>query len=363
MREMKAAVLRAPHGKFSVESTRIDGPRDNEVLVELVATGICHTDLAVVEQLLPLPPPIVLGHEGAGIVREVGKAVTSVAPGDPVVLSFASCGTCPQCAGGLPAYCDLFPVLNMSGRRPDGSSAIVDASHQPVNSAFFSQSSFATHAIATTRNVVKVSKDAPLKYLGPLGCGFLTGAGTVLNVLKPQRNSTLAILGTGAVGFASLFAARLAGCERIVVVDRVKSRLDLARELGATEVINTTETNLEEALDAVGGVDFALDTTGVPKLIEAMVRKLKVRGVLALVAVGQDRNFTSDIFHMVSGRVIRGAVEGEADPMTFIPFLVDKFMRGQFPIDRLSAFYPLDQINTAVRDGLSGKTIKPILTF
>lgn len=363
MQQIKAAILRAPHSPFVIESARLDSPREQEVLVELVATGICHSDLAVVEQIVPLPTPILLGHEGAGIVREVGKSVTGLAPGDPVVLSFGSCGTCGQCAGGVPAYCESFPLLNMSARRADGSATVFDARNEPLSAAFFSQSSFATHALSNVRNTIKVPREAPLKYLGPLGCGFMTGAGTVLNVLRPQRHSSLLILGMGAVGFAALFAAKLAGCERVIAVDRVKSRLDLARELGASDVIDTSAIKLDEALAAVGGVELALDTTGVPALLEATVRHLKVRGVLALVGASRDKTMTADILHMISGRVIRGAVEGEADPVSFIPFLVDKFLKGQFPIDRLAGFYPFEQINTAVKEGLSGKTIKPIVTF
>jgi aryl-alcohol dehydrogenase len=153
------------------------------------------------------------------------------------------------------------------------------------------------------------------------------------------------------------------GCRRIVVVDRVKSRLELARELGATDIINTAESNLDEALAAFGGLNRAMDTTGVPSVIESAVRALRIRGMLVLVGASHEQKFSTDILHMISGRVIMGAVEGDSVPTTFIPFLADKFMRGEFPIDRLSAFYAFDQINTAVADGTSGKTIKPILTF
>jgi aryl-alcohol dehydrogenase len=348
---------------LSIESVKLDAPRPDEVLVEMVATGICHSDVAVVEQILPLPPPLVLGHEGAGIVREVGSAVTSVGVGDPVVLGFASCGGCPECASGHPAYCELTGALNFGMRRSDGSVLIHDARNEPVNASFFGQSSFATHSIVRAHNVIKLHRDIPLRLMGPLGCGFMTGAGTMLNVMKPERDSSVAIFGAGAVGFAALFAARFMGCRRIVVVDRVKSRLDLARELGATEVIDTSETNLDEALAAFGGLNRAIDTTGVPRVIESAVRALKVRGVLVLVGASHEQKFSTDILHMIPGRVIMGAVEGDSVPATFVPFLADKFMHGEFPIDRLAQFYAFDQINQAVADGTSGKTIKPILEF
>ena len=281
--QIKAAVVREPHGRFGIETAELDSPRDDEVRVELVATGICHTDLAIVEQLVPLPLPFVLGHEGAGVVVETGRGVTGLAKGDHVVLAFGSCGKCRDCSSGHPAYCESFPMLNFAGRRADGSATIEDSSGAPLNAAFFSQSSFATQAIAPARNAIKVSKHAPLRLLGPLGCGFMTGAGTVLNVLKPRPDSTFAIFGTGALGFAALLAAKISGCRRIIAVDRVQTRLDLARDLGASDVIDTSRVNLGEALTALGGIDRAIDTTGVPKVIEAAVAALNRCGELALV--------------------------------------------------------------------------------
>ena len=361
--DIKAAIVRAPHSQFSVEPARLDTPRDDEVLVRLVATGVCHTDIAIVEQILPLPMPYVLGHEGAGVVVQAGSAVKGLSEGDHVVLTFASCGSCRDCSTGHPAYCETFPMLNFAGRRADGSATVHDAAGEPVNAAFFNQSSFATHAIACERNAIKVRRDAPLKVLGALGCGFMTGAGTVLNVLKPRHDSTFVIFGTGALGFASLLAAKITGCRRIVAVDRVASRLALARELGATEVIDTSRADLDAELTKLGGIDRAIDTTGVPKVIEAAARALNRRGELALVGASNDHAMTLDVLHMVSGRVVRGVTEGDSDPAAFIPYLVERFMAGEFPIDRLTRFYPFAEINTAVADGLSGKSIKPVLEF
>jgi len=361
--QIKAAVVREPHGKFRIETAKLDAPRDDEVRVELVATGICHTDLAIVEQLVPLPMPFVLGHEGAGVVVETGRAVTGLAKGDHVVLTFGSCGKCRDCSSGHPAYCESFPMLNFAGRRADGSATIEDSSGAPLNAAFFSQSSFASQAIAPARNAIKVRKDAPLRLLGPLGCGFMTGAGTVLNVLKPRPDSTFVIFGTGALGFAALLAAKMSGCRRIVAVDRVQSRLDLARELGASDVIDTSRTNLAEALAAIGGIDRAIDTTGVPKLIEAAVPALNRCGELALVGASHERSITLETIPIISGRVIRGVTEGDSDPQQFIPYLVDRFVANEFPIDRLVGYYPFERINDAVADGLSGKTVKPIVEF
>jgi aryl-alcohol dehydrogenase len=361
--KITAAVAREIHGPFTVELVDLVEPNADEILVKLVATGICHTDLAIIEQIMPIPLPFVLGHEGAGIVERVGANVTGFAKGDPVVLSFSTCGHCDPCADNHPAYCAQYPLLNFYGRRPDGSATITDMSGDAIGGAFFGQSSFATWALSSPRNTIKVRADAPLELLGPLGCGFSTGAGTVMNVLKPAKKSVLAVFGTGAVGSAALMAAKAMGVERIVSIDRVESRLALACELGATDTINTAEVDLVTALAKIGGLDFAIDTSGVPALIEAAVGALKERGTCVLLGASKENEIKLNILPMISGRVIRGVVNGDCDPADLIPKLVDMYLEGTFPIDKLSAFYSLDQINEAVADSNSGKTIKPILKF
>ena len=361
--KIKAAVARHPDGEFTVEDVDLIAPNADEILVRLVATGICHTDLSVVEQIMPLPLPLVLGHEGAGVVESVGANVTGYAPGDHVVLTFASCGHCASCADHHPAYCENYPLLNFRGARPDGTPTLHDAGGEALGGAFFGQSSFATYALSTPLNTIRVRKDAPLELLGPLGCGLSTGSGTVINVLKPGPATTIAVFGTGAVGMSALMAAKALGAGRIVAVDRVESRLALARELGATDTINTSEQNLAEALAALGGVDQAVDTSGVPALIAAAVGGLKERGTCVLLGASKQTEVTLNILPLISGRVIRGVVNGDCDPAILIPQLIDWYLEGRFPIDKLSAFYPLDRINEAVADSTSGKTIKPILTF
>jgi aryl-alcohol dehydrogenase len=361
--EIRAAVVHRAHGPFEIETLHLDTPKSGEVLVRLVGTGICHTDLAVVEQLVPLPMPIVLGHEGAGIVEAVGSDVTGLAAGDHVVIGFGSCGHCSNCAGGHPAYCDNFMALNFSGRRGDGSATLAAPDGSPVSGAFFTQSSFATHTVTPAYNTIKVRRDAPLRLLGGLGCGFMTGAGTVLNSLKPAKGSTIAILGAGAVGFAAMFAARIAGCGRVIAVDRVQSRLNLAAELAGAETVNTTNADLNELFANLGVLNAIIDTTGVPRLIEAALTALAPRGVCTLVGASKEPLLSVNILPMISGREIRGVTEGDSDPASFIPWLVDQFMEGRFPIDRLSRFYPFEQINEAVADGLSGQTIKPVIEF
>src|SRR4051812_46882945 len=225
--KIEAAVVDEPGGPFNLAELELEEPRDHEVLIRIVATGICHSDLAVRDGDLPLPTPVVLGHEGSGVVERVGSAVTRVAAGDHVVITFASCGTCKMCAKGHPGYCLRFAELNLTGTRPDGSTAYTGAGGS-VYGHFVGQSSFATYAIAPERAVVKVPDDAPLELLAPIGCGVQTGAGSVMNYLRPEAGSSIAVLGTGSVGLSGLMAAVVVGCSPIIAVDIQPDRLELA---------------------------------------------------------------------------------------------------------------------------------------
>lgn len=363
--QIRAAVTRSPRQPFTIENVELSAPRPDEVLVRLVATGICHSDMTLVDQSGPfaLPFPIVLGHEGAGIVEALGKDVSGLEIGDHVVLTFASCGHCKPCSDHNPAFCSEFGALNLAGSRPDGSATMHDASGGSIHAAFLSQSSFATYAIARSRNTVKVRKDAPLKLLGPMGCGMITGAGTVFNVMQPKAGDTIAIMGAGAVGFAAIFAARLCGVSRIIAIDKVTGRLDLAGELGATDLIDTSSKDLSEQLADIGPIDYALDTTGVPAVLEPVIASLAPQGVCCIAGASRQPEMTLNIWNMLPGKVIRGIFEGDCDPQIIIPKLVDHFMDGSFPIDRISRFYDFEDINAAAQAGVSGETIKPIIVF
>ncbi len=239
--EIKAAVARGAGQPFTLETAALDQPVGDEVLVRIVGVGLCHTDLVARDQTVPYPLPAVLGHEGAGIVERTGPLVRKVAPGDHVVLTFASCGQCPACEAGRPAYCGEFAMRNFGGTRATGGATLRGHDGSDLCGCFFGQSSFASHAIASERNVVKIAADVPLDIMGPLGCSIQTGAGAVLNALQPPTGSSIAIFGAGPVGMAALLAARVAGCDRIIVVDLKQARLDLALELGATDVLNAAE--------------------------------------------------------------------------------------------------------------------------
>ena len=266
MQSTTAAVARESGADLSIEELELDDPRPHEIVVRVVGTGVCHTDIICRDQWFPVPLPLVLGHEGSGVVERVGADVTLVEPGDHVVMSLRSCGTCEFCRTSPPGYCSSHYDLNFSGRRPDGS-ATLHRGDEEINGHFFCQSSFATHALVTEYNVVKVRDDVPLELLGPLGCGIQTGAGSVINSLAVEPGKTIVVFGTGAVGLSSVMAAVVSGCTRIIGIDVHDERLNLASELGATDVINGADTDAVEAimeLTAGRGVDYTLETTAIP---------------------------------------------------------------------------------------------------
>jgi len=358
-----AAVLREPQGRFGIEQIDVDEPRCGEVLVRISGVGLCHTDMMV--RAMPpgmVPLPMIFGHEGSGIVDSVGPGVVGFRPGDAVVMSFESCGHCHRCLAGEPAYCDHFDFLNASGRRLDGSSGAQDLSNVEVGGRWFGQSSFATHAIATERNLVKITGDVPLELFGPLGCGVQTGAASVIMAMGVQPGDSIAIFGAGTVGLSAVMAAKVAGATTIVAIDLLASRRDLALEFGATHVVDGADPDLAELVKDVadGGVMYSFDTTGVPKVISAAVAALRVRGFCGLVGIGVEDLVLSPQA-LGAGRSISYLVEGGAVPQIFIPRMVELWRRGQFPFDRLMQVYPLAQINEAEADVIGGKTVKPIL--
>ncbi|OJU15011.1 MULTISPECIES: NAD(P)-dependent alcohol dehydrogenase [unclassified Sphingomonas] len=367
MTEILAAVVEHADAPMALRRLRLDSPRVDEILVRLVATGVCHTDATMWRQGVPVPQPVVLGHEGAGIVEAVGGDVRDVAPGDHVVMSFNSCGTCPSCRADAQSYCHEFFPRNFFGTRPDGSTTLVDAGGAPVFGNIFGQSSFATHALCRERNAVVVPRDVDLRIAAPLGCGILTGAGAVMKAQKVQRGQSVVVFGAGSVGLAAVMAAAVVGAATIVAVDLNADRLALARDLGAGMTIQAGADDPVAAVLAAlpGGVDHAIDCTGNPRVIEQAVAVLGVRGECAIVgAAAPGTMFSADVSHVMSGgRVIRGVVEGDADPKTFIPELIALHRAGCFPFDRLIRFYPFAEINAAFHDSETGAAIKPVLLF
>lgn len=359
--ETTAAVLRGHDQPHVLEQVVLSDLAPNEVLVRIVSAGMCHTDmLPRNEATAAMLGPVILGHEGAGVVEEVGAAVTRVAVGDHVILTFDSCGSCRNCLRGAQANCLEFSARNIGSRRPDGSTGAAAEDGSPIAARWFGQSSFAHHAIATDRNTVVIDKALPLELVGPLGCGLQTGAGSVLNEMKLAPGQSIAVFGAGAVGLAAIMAAKIAGAREIVAVDMHDSRLEMAKELGATRVVRGDVPDLVAAVKNGGlGMDFTFDTTAVTPVITAAVLSLAMSGKAVLVGVGGgELNVPANA---LSGRTVTFALMGSSVPLNFVPQLVDYWQRGLFPFEKLVRSYPLSEINQAEADSLSGVTIKPIL--
>jgi aryl-alcohol dehydrogenase len=358
---MQAAVVEDKGGRFRMRTLRVPVPGPDEVLVRIVAAGVCQTDAHMRNQDYPIPLPMILGHEGAGIVESVGSAVADVSPGDHVALTFLSCGRCGACRTAAPAYCAHGFQLLFGGCRPDGSNAYAE---DGVHGHFFGQSSFAQFALASERNTVRVADDIPLELVAPLGCGLQTGAGAVLNSLRVQAGQSVAVLGTGTVGLAAVMAASIVAAATIVAVDVNPTRLALAAELGATHTINATTDDLAGQLAKIrpAGFDYVLEITALPQMLTLALQLTAPRGVAALIGGAPAGTTASiDMTTLLTGRTLRGIMQGDSIPQLFIPKLVELYRSGRFPIDRLVRTYEFADINQAFTDAAQGTVIKPVL--
>lgn len=359
-----AAVLSEPHGRFFIEPIELDTLRSDEVLVRNEASGICHTDLLARERMRL---PVVLGHEGVGVVEAVGSGVTRIRPGDRVVMSYPFCGSCPKCERGEPYLCGKHMELAFGGTRLDGSRTIT-LRGQPAAGAFFQQSSFATYSIALERAVVPFpagQEGTPSQQLAAIPCGVQTGAGAILNTFRVSVQESLAVFGAGAVGLSAVMAGRLVGASPLIAVDIVPERLDLAIELGATHVVNARSGDVAAHIRDItrGGVEFALETSGNDQALDEAILSLGPGGRCGMVIaphLGKKYPFSpSEIFTRAASLV--GIIQGSAVPRVFLRKLVALHEAGWFPFDRLIKSYDLSEINEAVADMKAGRTIKPVL--
>ncbi|KAH8660219.1 chaperonin 10-like protein [Xylariales sp. PMI_506] len=342
----------------------------DELLIRIVATGICHTD--VVFGLWPheqISYPKVLGHEGSGFVVKAGSNVRKAAAGDPVLLSFQNCKACHNCEDGHPAFCDRFASLNYDGE----SDVYTTADNGNLRGSFFGQSSFANLAIVKETSVVNVARiinsEEELKILAPLGCGFQTGMGTVDRIASAGEKDTVVILGLGGVGLVSIMAAKLKNCKTIIGVDRLPNRLELAKELGATHIINTAseghDLELEVRKIISNGSTVTVDTTGNMALIRAGMAFTANRGQMILVGVPPVDGLLDVhlIMFMQTGKTLRGSIEGDVIPAEYIPNMIKWYREGRLPLEKLIKTYKVEDFETALADIKSGATVKPILLW
>ncbi|CAM2798754.1 NAD(P)-dependent alcohol dehydrogenase [Skermania piniformis] len=361
-REIIAAVARGAAEPFTIERLTLATPRAGEVVVRLVASGICQSDLTA-KHNFPAELPIVLGHETAGVVEQLGSEVTGIEVGDHVLVTYASCGNCRRCDAGLPGYCDHWVRLN--GGRYGANSPLTTTDGQPVVGGFFGQSSFATHLVASARSVVVVDQDLDLTLIAAFGCGVQTGAGAVVNVLQPESDSAVAIFGVGGVGISAVMAARALGVSTVIAVDLSADRLHVAGELGATTLIDGAADDVATQIRAAtgDGTTHALDTTGIDTVVATAIESLAPRGTLAVVGLGEPV-IPIEVAKLIGlGKTVRGSIEGDADPHRFLPQLIDWYRTGKLPMDRIIRRYPLEAINAAVADCARGEVIKSVLTF
>jgi aryl-alcohol dehydrogenase len=360
-----AAIFEKLCTPLGVTEVEIDEPGPGEALVKIVATGVCHTDALARDGDMPFPAPGVLGHEGAGIVEAVGAGVTNVVVGDKVVIGWPWCGRCRNCLEGQPRYCLQLGPLVIAGSRADGTTALRRLDGSPLHSHFFGQSSFASYSICAASALVPVDADADVALLGPLACGISTGAGAVLNALRPFTGSSIVIYGAGAVGLSAVMAVRLTAATHIIAVDRLPARLALARELGATETIDVS-TGLDPVATVAeicgGPADFALDCAGNLNVLRQAGDSIGMRGTVALIGgAPAGAAFSMDHQSTLWGKKVVGILGGEGRSESLINALISLNKQGRFPYDRLIQTFRLDQVNEALEASHSGDVIKPVL--
>ncbi|MBW1799124.1 MAG: NAD(P)-dependent alcohol dehydrogenase [Deltaproteobacteria bacterium] len=361
IRSATAAVVYEPDGKFSLEAIELDDLRSDEILVRIEASGVCHTDIGA-QKVTPLPA--VLGHEGTGVVEAIGSKVSRVSPGDRVIISYPWCGICPSCVEGRAYICEHVLPLCFGGTRLDGSQTIT-LNGNGISSAFFQQSSFATHSITLERDVVPVEGDHLPEMLAAIPCGVQTGAGAILNTFKVGPMDGLAVFGAGAVGLSAVMAGHLSGASPLIAVDIVEERLQLAIEMGATHALNANQGDIPERIREIAprGVAFSLETTSNEHVLEDAIECLGVEGQCGMVTVahrGEKFPFTPfGIFRRCGS--LRGIIQGFAIPNTFLPKLIEMNRQGKFPYERMIKTYDFADINTAFEDTRAGRTIKPVL--
>jgi aryl-alcohol dehydrogenase len=361
------AVTASQGAPFEIRDLIAEDPRDDEIVVRIVASGICHTDVSAQNQVIPFPLPALLGHEGAGVVERVGRSVQTLKEGDHVVVSFNFCGDCAQCITGRPVQCDTWVPRNLvGGFRMDGTSPMRLADGGPLHTHFFGQSSFANRVVVRAAAAIAVPKDAPLAMLAPLVCGFQTGAATMFQVLAPELGHTVVVFGAGSVGLSAVMAARLTPATKIIVVDVVPERLALATELGATHVVNAKTQDSVEAINEITkgrGADRTIEATGSTVVLKQALTAMAMDSIVAIVGAPPFGSEVSvDVLDaIVKGPRIVGVNQGRSVPRVVIPALIDHFLAGRMPFDKLIRTYPLANINDAIHDMHTGATIKPVL--
>ncbi|CRG89991.1 hypothetical protein PISL3812_07031 [Talaromyces islandicus] len=376
----KAIVAYGPYrtGQWKLRDVVPRSLEEKELLVEIVASGICHSDLHFgdAESGFGVHYPRVMGHEGVGYVRQLGPNTSVAQIGDPVILTFSACHSCEPCEAGHSAHCRQFASLNFGVSGATYNFGDSDQ-QQKIYGSFFGQSSFSSLTVVRESSVVNVSRmlgqnKDELALMAPLGCGVQTGTGAIIHAANAGPKDRVVIIGLGGVGLSAVMGAKIAGCAQIIGIDRYESRLDLARELGATDVINTASmSSMGQMSDMVLantnnlGANITLDATGVQELIQESIKMTAFKGkILQVGAAPMDANLKIPIFEFMSdGKQYMGVVEGDVDPRRYIPKMIEWVRDGRLPLQKIVRFYDAEDYETAINDMKSGKVIKPIIRW
>lgn len=353
MTEATAAVLYEPNTPLSIEKVSVLPPKAGEVQVRMHAAGVCHSDLHVMKGDQPMAMPIILGHEGAGIIEAVGEGVTSVQEGDHVIPIWRmSCGVCEYCLGGKPALCDVGTAMRFTGKMPDGETRFRNQKGESVLH-YAGVSTFSELSTMPEGAVVKIDKEFPLEKAALIGCGVITGLGAVFNAAQLKPGSTVAVFGCGGIGLNVVQGARIAGASRIIAVDTSNSKLEYAREFGATETINASDDDPVEAIKDLtkgAGVDYAFEAIGLTKPMEQAYDSTKKGGTCVIVGIASPTaraqiNVNALVY---AEKTLKGSIYGSTRPRIDLLRFIDMHQRGQIELDKLlTKTYPLSQINEA----------------
>jgi len=363
--KMRAAILYEPKKPMVVEEITIDEPQDHEVMVRLAATGICHSDLLPIKGDVPQVYPVVVGHEGAGIVEKVGPGVTGVRPGDHVIIAcIYSCGKCHSCVGGQPSLCLESLPWHLMGGLPGGGKRL-HKGDQDLN-IMYSQGSFAQYVVVHERQAFKVSPEAPLDTVCLFSCRLTTGIGAAANRARVRAGDMIVVYGCGIVGLSVVMGARLCGAGQIIAVDKIEERLKVAGELGATHTVNASTENPQlKTIEITGrGADYAFECIGNAAVMMQAFGSIHATGTCIVVGATPAADMISLFpFELLFGKTLVGSFFGNLR-QNDLPNYVDLYMQGRLPVEKLTAtFYSLDQINEAVDAVDKAKVMRAVVRF
>jgi S-(hydroxymethyl)glutathione dehydrogenase/alcohol dehydrogenase len=365
---MRAAVFYEYNAPLRIDDITLDKPKRGEVLVKVAASGVCHSDLSVMNGTLPFPPPpAILGHEGAGVVQEIGDGVTAVQPGDHVILSWRpSCGRCSYCVTGRPQLCQTIGMALLQGYLPDGTTRFHKGDTEIR--IFTGVGSFAEYTVVPEAGVVKIRKDVPLDAAALVGCGVMTGVGAVINTAKVEAGSSVAVIGCGGVGLNVIQGAVLAGAEKIIAIDLNPKKLELAKQFGATHFINPADgdpvTQVLGLTDGLG-VEYAFEVIGRADTAVQAYNSIRPGGTAVVVGVAKpDDMMMISALSLLQEKTLKGSIYGSARPSVDMPKLLDLYMSKKLKLDELvTRRIKLDQINEAFQWMEKGEVARSVIVY